>query len=124
MGVLNTTPDSFSDGGTLYQGSLLDLDKAMARAREMTSAGANILDIGGESTRPGARPVSPAEEMDRVLPLVERIAADLEVVISVDTSTPQLMREAARLGAGLLNDVRALSRGSHTPAHMPNAHAG
>ncbi|MDE0950985.1 MAG: dihydropteroate synthase [Halioglobus sp.] len=110
MGVLNTTPDSFSDGGTLYQGSLLDLDKAMARAREMTSAGANILDIGGESTRPGARPVSPAEEMDRVLPLVERIAADLEVVISVDTSAPQLMREAARLGAGLLNDVRALSR--------------
>ena len=110
MGVINTTPDSFSDGGTLYRGAQLDLEKAMARAREMVAAGAAILDIGGESTRPGAQPVSPDEEMARVLPLVARIAAEVDVVISVDTSSPALMREAAAAGAGLLNDVRALTR--------------
>jgi dihydropteroate synthase len=110
MGVINTTPDSFSDGGTLYRGAQLDTERAMARAREMVAAGAAILDIGGESTRPGAQPVSPDEEMHRVLPLLERIAAELPVVISVDTSTPVVMREAALLGAGLLNDVRALTR--------------
>ncbi|MCB1706935.1 MAG: dihydropteroate synthase [Halioglobus sp.] len=110
MGVINTTPDSFSDGGTLYRHSRLDLDSAMARAREMVLAGAAILDVGGESTRPGAEPVSVQEEMDRVLPVVERIAAELEVVISVDTSSPALMRAAAASGAGLINDVRALTR--------------
>ncbi len=110
MGVINTTPDSFSDGGTLYRGAHLDIERAMARAREMVAAGAAILDIGGESTRPGAQPVSPDEEMDRVLPLVARIAAAVDVVISVDTSSPTLMREAAGAGAGLLNDVRALTR--------------
>ena len=110
MGVINTTPDSFSDGGTLYRAASLDIDLAMARAREMVAAGAAIVDIGGESTRPGAAPVSAVEEAERVLPLVERIAAELDVVISVDTSNPALMTEAARLGAGLLNDVRALTR--------------
>jgi dihydropteroate synthase len=110
MGVLNTTPDSFSDGGTLYRDKRLDIEKAMARARDMVAAGAAILDIGGESTRPGAAPVSQQEEIDRVLPLVERIAAECAVIISVDSSTPLLMREAARAGAGLLNDVRALTR--------------
>lgn len=110
MGVINTTPDSFSDGGTLYQSSRLDIERAMGRARDMVADGAAILDIGGESTRPGAQPVSPQEEMERVLPLVERIAGELPVVISVDTSTPGLMREAASVGAGLLNDVRALTR--------------
>lgn len=110
MGVINTTPDSFSDGGTLYRGSRLDIERAMTRAREMAAAGAAILDIGGESTRPGAQPVSPDEEMERVLPLLERIASELAVVISVDTSSPILMREAAAAGAGLLNDVRALTR--------------
>jgi dihydropteroate synthase len=110
MGVINTTPDSFSDGGTLYRNAHLDIEQAMARARDMVAAGAAILDIGGESTRPGAQPVSLQEEMDRVLPLVARIAAELPVVISVDTSTPELMREAARAGAGMLNDVRALTR--------------
>lgn len=110
MGVINTTPDSFSDGGTLYRSSRLDIERAMTRARDMAAAGAVILDIGGESTRPGAQPVSLDEEMDRVLPLVERIAGELGVVISVDTSTPELMREAAGAGAGLLNDVRALTR--------------
>ncbi len=110
MGVINTTPDSFSDGGSLYQGTALDIELAMARARDMVAEGASILDIGGESTRPGAAPVSQAQEMDRVLPLVERIAAELEVVISVDTSSPQLMTAAAAAGAGMLNDVRALCR--------------
>ena len=110
MGVVNTTPDSFSDGGSLYAGGSLDLDRAMARARQMVEAGAAILDIGGESTRPGAAPVSAQQEMDRVLPLVERIAAELDVVISVDTSSPVLMTEAAGAGAGLINDVRALAR--------------
>jgi dihydropteroate synthase len=110
MGVINTTPDSFADGGTLYQSARLDLDLAMSRAREMVDAGAGILDIGGESTRPGAAAVSPGEEMDRVLPLVERITAELDVVVSVDTSTPGLMTAAAGAGAGLLNDVRALGR--------------
>lgn len=110
MGVINTTPDSFSDGGTLFAGSGLDLDLAMRRARTMVENGAVILDIGGESTRPGAATVTAAEEMDRVLPLVERIASELDVVISVDTSTPALMTEAAARGAGLINDVRALTR--------------
>jgi dihydropteroate synthase len=110
MGIINVTPDSFSDGATLFRGSNLDIERAMTRAREMVASGAAILDIGGESTRPGASPVSVNEEMDRVLPLVARIAAELETVISVDTSTPVLMREAANAGAGLLNDVRALTR--------------
>ena len=110
MGVINVTPDSFSDGATLYRDSSLDIERAMTRAREMVASGAAILDIGGESTRPGASPVSVNEEMDRVLPLVARIAAELETIISVDTSTPALMREAAAAGAGLLNDVRALTR--------------
>jgi len=110
MGVLNTTPDSFSDGGSLYGGAVLDLECAMARARAMVAGGAAILDIGGESTRPGARPVSEDEEMERVLPLLRRVVAELDVVVSVDTSSPALMREAAAAGAGMLNDVRALAR--------------
>lgn len=110
MGVINTTPDSFSDGGTLFRSDRLDLDQAMARASAMVDAGAAVLDVGGESTRPGAASVSPQEELARVVPLVERISAELDVVVSVDTSTPDVMREAAAAGAGLLNDVRALRR--------------
>ena len=110
MGVINTTPDSFSDGGTLYRGASLNLDLALDRARAMVAAGASIVDIGGESTRPGASPVSSAEEARRVLPLVEAMAAELDVIISVDTSQPALMTESARLGAGIINDVRALGQ--------------
>lgn len=110
MGVVNTTPDSFVDGGTLYRDGRLDLSIALERARRMVDEGAAILDIGGESTRPGAQVVSTQQEMDRVLPLVEAVAGELDVVISVDTSSPQLMREAVRLGAGMINDVRALQR--------------
>ena len=110
MGVLNTTPDSFSDGGALYRGARLDLDLAMARAEQMVADGAAVLDVGGESTRPGATAVSVQEELDRVMPLVAKINAELDAVISVDTSTPAVMREAAAQGAGLINDVRALRR--------------
>ncbi|MFL6608782.1 MAG: dihydropteroate synthase [Pseudomonas sp.] len=105
MGILNVTPDSFSDGGRFSQ-----LDAALRHAEAMAAAGATLIDVGGESTRPGARPVSPTEELERVAPIVERIHRELDVIISVDTSTPAVMREAARLGAGLINDVRSLQR--------------
>lgn len=105
MGILNVTPDSFSDGGR-YAG----VDAALRHAEVMVAAGATIIDIGGESTRPGAMAVSPTEEVERVAPVVEAIASELDVVISVDTSAPVVIREAARLGAGLINDVRSLSR--------------
>lgn len=103
MGILNLTPDSFSDGGRC-----LDAATAVARAREMVAAGARIIDIGGESTRPGAAPVDEAEELARVVPAVEAVAAELDVLVSVDTSKPAVMRAAVAAGAGLLNDVRAL----------------
>ena len=110
MGVLNVTPDSFSDGGTLYRSDRLNPDLLLARAEQMAADGAAILDIGGESTRPGATPVTLDEERDRVLTAVELIANRLDVVISVDTSSPEIMAESASIGAGLLNDVRAFSR--------------
>lgn len=110
MGVLNVTPDSFFDGGRFVSNNHLLLDDAIATAEAMVSAGATIIDVGGESTRPGAAPVTPEQEMDRVLPIVEALSGRVEAVISVDTSTPALMQEAANLGAGLLNDVRALTR--------------
>ncbi len=105
MGILNVTPDSFSDGGCFDR-----LDAALNHARAMVAAGAALIDVGGESTRPGAGTVSANEELDRVAPVVEAIAAELDVIVSVDTSTPVVMRETARLGAGLINDVRSLQR--------------
>ncbi|MCV6615363.1 MAG: dihydropteroate synthase [Cellvibrionaceae bacterium] len=110
MGILNTTPDSFSDGGNSYRAEQLDLDLALGRAEAMATAGAAIIDVGGESTRPGAAPVSLQQELDRVVPVVERISQNLDVVISVDSSSPEVMAAAASAGAGLLNDVRALQR--------------
>lgn len=103
MGILNVTPDSFSDGGCFNA-----IDAAIARAREMVSEGATLIDVGGESTRPGAAPVSVDEELKRVIPVVRAIRGELPVVISVDTSKPEVMQAAAREGAGLINDVRAL----------------
>ena len=103
MGVINVTPDSFSDGGRF-----LVPEDALAQAARMVAEGADILDIGGESTRPGAAAVSLEEEMDRVLPLVERLAAEFEVPVSVDTSKPELMRTAVAAGARMINDVSAL----------------
>ncbi|WP_336365851.1 dihydropteroate synthase [Marinobacter sp. C2H3] len=105
MGIVNVTPDSFSDGGRFNAP-----DAALARARQMVADGAAFIDVGGESTRPGASPVSTQEELDRVCPVVEAIARELDVVVSVDTSSPEVMAETARLGAGLINDVRALQR--------------
>jgi len=110
MGVLNVTPDSFSDGGQLLSNEGLLHDRLLERAAQMVADGAAILDIGGESTRPGAAPVSSQEELDRVMGAVQLIAPRLDVILSIDTSTPEVMREAAQAGAGLLNDVRAFSR--------------
>ncbi|WP_417545083.1 dihydropteroate synthase [Marinobacter sp.] len=105
MGVLNVTPDSFSDGGRYNQ-----LDAALFRARQMVVDGAAFIDVGGESTRPGAAKVSVQEELDRVCPVVEALARELDVIVSVDTSTPEVMSQATELGVGLINDVRALQR--------------
>ncbi|HVN41624.1 MAG TPA: dihydropteroate synthase [Steroidobacteraceae bacterium] len=104
MGVLNVTPDSFSDGGRYF-----DRDAAVARGLRMAEEGAAIIDVGGESTRPGAAAVSAAEELDRVVPVIERLAAASAVVLSVDTSKPEVMRAAVAAGAGMVNDVRALA---------------
>lgn len=109
MGILNTTPDSFYDGGAYYNSSGFSLDMAIKRAESMVLEGATIIDIGGESTRPGATSVGLEEEKRRVLPVVEALAKRLpEVVISVDTSSPDIMRQASQVGAGMINDVRAL----------------
>jgi dihydropteroate synthase len=102
MGVVNVTPDSFSDGGRF-----LDTSAAIAHGRQLLAEGAAILDIGGESTRPGAQPVSVADELRRVIPVIEALAG-AEAAISVDTSKPEVMRAAAKAGAAIINDVRAL----------------
>ena len=103
MGILNVTPDSFSDGGVFVA-----LDQSLKRAREMAEEGAAIIDVGGESTRPGARLVGEQEELDRVIPVISAIAGELPVTISIDTSKPLVMREAAAAGAGMINDVMGL----------------
>lgn len=103
MGILNVTPDSFSDGGHFNQ-----LERAMTHARQMVAEGATLIDIGGESTRPGAPDVSEQEELDRVLPVVEHMVRELDVMISLDTSKATVMREGCAAGAHLINDVRAL----------------
>lgn len=105
MGIINITPDSFSDGGRYN-----NLDDALRRAEAMLGAGASLLDVGGESTRPGAQTVTAQQELERVAPLVERLVAEFDALVSVDTSTPQVMAETARLGAALINDVRSLQR--------------
>ncbi|MBF0256562.1 MAG: dihydropteroate synthase [Gammaproteobacteria bacterium] len=105
MGILNVTPDSFSDGGRFTR-----LDAALRQAERLAAEGAAILDIGGESTRPGAQAVALEEELDRVIPLIERLHAELPLPISIDTSKPEVMRAAVAAGAGLINDVYALRR--------------
>ncbi len=109
MGILNITPDSFSDGGELFSAGLLRLEKVIDRASLMVRAGATLLDVGGESTRPGAEPVSSQQEMERVLPVLQALATRFDVVLSVDTSSAVLIKAAAGAGAGLINDVRALT---------------
>ena len=104
MGVLNVTPDSFSDGGVF-----LHAQAAIDHACAMEEAGAAIIDVGGESTRPGAEPVTLPEELDRVLPVVEAVRSAVSIPISVDTSKPAVMQAACNAGAQLINDVRALT---------------
>ena len=103
MGVLNVTPDSFSDAGRFAAP-----DAAVEQGLRMAAEGAALIDVGGESTRPGAQPVSAAEELRRVLPVIERLRRTTTAVLSVDTSKPEVMRAAAAAGAGFINDVRAL----------------
>lgn len=105
MGVLNVTPDSFSDGGRY-----VTVESAVRHALAMIGEGAAIIDIGGESTRPGAAPVSPAAECDRVLPVVEALRAESDVFISMDTSSPEVIRAACAAGADMINDIRGLTR--------------
>lgn len=103
MGILNITPDSFSDGGRF-----IGKEAAIRQARAMLDAGAAILDIGGESTRPGAEEVSVQQELDRVLPVIEAIRSELDCVISIDSCKTQVMKEAVAAGADIINDIRAL----------------
>ena len=110
MGVVNVTPDSFADGGILYSKSKLDLSKTLVAIEKMISDGADIIDIGGESTRPGATEITAEEELDRVIPVLDAVNQRFDVLVSVDTSTASVIQEAANNGAGLLNDVRALTR--------------
>jgi dihydropteroate synthase len=104
MGVLNATPDSFSDGGRFR-----DLDAALAQAGRLIAAGADCLDIGGESTRPGALPVDEGEELDRVIPLIEALRGQTAAAISIDTRKPAVARAAVAAGASIWNDVAALT---------------
>ena len=103
MGTLNVTPDSFSDGG-----QFVDRQQALQHARAMVAEGAAIIDVGGESTRPGARAVSADEELARVIPVIEALHGEVDAPISIDTSKPEVMRAAVAAGAGLINDVYAL----------------
>src|SRR5690606_21591527 len=103
MGIVNVTPDSFSDGGA--HGTL---EAAVAHALALVEEGADLLDIGGESTRPGADEVSLEEELRRVIPVIERLAKQTSLPISIDTSKPEVMRAAVAAGAGMINDVYAL----------------
>lgn len=105
MGILNVTPDSFSDGGQHN-----NLDAALRQVERMVEDGADFIDVGGESTRPGAAVVGEQEELDRVLPVVEAIKQRFDTIVSVDTSTPSVITGSAKLGAGFINDVRALER--------------
>lgn len=113
MGVLNLTPDSFSDGGRWTV-----IDAALRRARQMIDEGAALIDVGGESTRPGAQPVSEQEELDRVIPVIERLSAETDALISVDTMKPAVMRAACTAGARLINDVNALQAGDALDAAL------
>lgn len=110
MAILNITPDSFSDGGELFSSGKPDLDTVLYRAEQVVEEGADVFDIGGESTRPRAAPVSSEQECERVLPVFTALKKHFDLPISVDTSNPVLMVEAGRAGAAMINDVRALER--------------
>src|SRR3982751_4910754 len=103
MGILNVTPDSFSDGGRF-----LSLDDALAQAEKMISEGADIIDVGGESTRPGGEPVSVEEEIERVVPVIDALSRRVDVPLSVDTTKSEVARAALDAGVSIVNDVSAL----------------
>ncbi|MFT7430990.1 MAG: dihydropteroate synthase, partial [Colwellia sp.] len=103
MGILNVTPDSFSDGGQFSR-----IDSALRQAEQMIADGATIIDIGGESTRPGAKEVSVKDELARVIPVLKAINARFNIIVSIDTSKAAVMSEGITYGAGIINDVRAL----------------
>ena len=117
MGILNVTPDSFSDGGRF-----VDQDLALEHAVRMASEGADIIDIGAESSRPGARPVSPDEEIARLKPVIERLVKDVNLPISVDTYKPKVASECLRLGAHMINDITGLANDAMAEA-VANHHA-
>ena len=119
MGIVNVTPDSFSDGG-----KFCDADKAVAHALQLVAQGAELLDIGGESTRPGASPVSEAEELRRVIPVIEQLAAQVKVPLSIDTMKPAVARAALAAGASLVNDVAANREDDTMWRVVANAGAG
>lgn len=108
MGVMNITPDSFSDGGKYFSTSGVNIPQAIDSAAEMVEEGVHWLDVGGESTRPGAAKVSVQQELDRVIPVIEALNTRFDAAISVDTSQPQVIVAAAKAGASMMNDVRAL----------------
>ena len=110
LGIVNLTPDSFSDGGELFSGSSVDLDRVLNSVGDMLEAGVDLVDVGGESTRPGASPVGVAEELDRVIAAITAIKRRFDVPVSIDTSRPEVIDAAAAAGAELINDVRALQR--------------
>lgn len=113
MGIVNVTPDSFSDGGRFHAE-----DKAVSHALDLVQQGAQLLDIGGESTRPGALPVNEAEELRRVIPVIERLAAQVKVPLSIDTMKPAVARAALAAGASIVNDVAACERGKRSDGAM------
>jgi dihydropteroate synthase len=113
MGIINVTPDSFYDGGVCFQ-----QDMALKQARQMIAAGVDVLDIGGESSRPGALPVSLDEELTRVIPLIEAIRAESDVCISIDTTKAEVMQRAVCAGAGMINDIMALQTSSSLKAAL------
>lgn len=119
MGILNVTPDSFSDGSQFSS-----LDRALAHAEQMIAEGADIIDVGGESTRPGARPVTPEEEIERVVPVIEALATRTDTPISIDTTKALVAREALAAGAAIVNDISALRFDFHVADEVVKAGAG
>ncbi len=110
MGVLNVTPDSFSDGGVGFENGCVALDHVLRLSENMVGEGVDVLDVGGESTRPGALAVGESEELDRVMPVIEALVSHFDIPVSVDTSNPALISQAVAAGVVLVNDVRALTR--------------
>ena len=123
MGILNVTPDSFADAAPLVGGRGVDVGRAVARALQMEAEGADLIDVGGESTRPGAEPVSAAEEQARVVPVIEALATRLRVPISVDTTKAAVARLAVAAGAAMVNDISGLTYDPDLAAVVADSHA-